>query len=326
MQTLNVRQTQVAIKQIKDYFQLALAKSLNLTRISAPLFVRPETGLNDNLTGVEIPVNFELSRYGFSVEIVQSLAKWKRNALRNYGFTYGEGLYTDMDAIRKDEELGPLHSIYVDQWDWELHISKEERNLDFLKKIVEKIYLVFQETENYINGLYPNAFSKKLPEKIFFISAQELENLYPQLRPEQREEEITRLNKAVFIHEIGDLLESGEKHDIRSPDYDDWSLNGDILLWSPVLDCSVELSSMGIRVDENRLLEQLKKSDSMDRISQKYHQDLLNGLLPYCIGGGIGQSRICMYFLEKHHIGQVQSSVWPDKIHRECEEEGICLL
>jgi aspartate--ammonia ligase len=288
--------------------------------------VRPETGLNDNLSGVEIPVKFQLSRYGFSVEIVQSLAKWKRDALNKYGFDYGEGLYADMDAIRKDEELDALHSIYVDQWDWELRIRKEQRNLEFLKGVVEKIYLAFKNTEIYLNDIYPGAFSEKLPEEIAFISSQELENLYPKLTPVEREEAITRLYRAVFIHGIGDLLESGQKHDGRSPDYDDWMLNGDILFWNPVLECPVELSSMGIRVDEISLLEQLEKSGTMDRISQKYHQDLLGGRLPYTIGGGIGQSRICMYFLEKRHIGEVQSSIWSDEIIKECSEKNIHLL
>lgn len=326
MQEFNIRQTQIAIKQIKDYFQVALATSLNLTRVSAPLFLRPETGLNDNLSGVEMPVHFELSRYGFSVEIVQSLAKWKRDALKKYGFDYDEGLYTDMDAIRKDEELDALHSIYVDQWDWELRIRKEDRNLEFLKNTVKKIYQAFKDTENYLDEIYPGSFSEKLPKEIFFISSQELEDLYPGKKPMQREEAITKLHKAVFIYGIGDLLSSGERHDGRSPDYDDWQLNGDILFWNPVLNCAVELSSMGIRVDEKSLLEQLEKSNTLERISQKYHQDLLGGLLPYTIGGGIGQSRICMYFLEKRHIGEVQSAIWSDEIYKECLEKGICLL
>lgn len=326
MQDFTIRQTQIAIKQIKDFFQVDLAKTLHLTRVSAPLFVRPETGLNDNLSGTEMPVHFVMPRYGISAEIVQSLAKWKRDALRRYEFDFGEGLYTDMNAIRKDEELDPLHSIYVDQWDWELRIKKEERTLTFLKDTVERIFKVFQDTEIYLDKLYPGSFSTKLPEQIFFISSQELEDLYPHLPAKLREEAITREKRAVFIHGIGDLLHSGTRHDGRSPDYDDWQLNGDILFWNPVLECAVELSSMGIRVDEKSLLEQLKKAEATDRLNQQYHRNLLKGVLPYTIGGGIGQSRICMYFLEKRHIGEVQASIWPDEILKTCAEKGIHLL
>lgn len=231
-----------------------------------------------------------------------------------------------MNAIRKDEILGPLHSIYVDQWDWEIRIKKEDRNLTFLREVVERIYKVFTDTEDYLDGLYPGRFLKKLPEEIFFISSQVLEDLYPMLRPEAREEEITRLKKAVFIYAIGDRLKSGISHGSRSPDYDDWQLNGDILFWNPILDRAVELSSMGIRVDKDALLDQLKKAQALDRLNQNYHRDLIEGLLPYTIGGGIGQSRICMYFLEKRHIGEVQASIWPDHIIEVCAKNGIDLL
>lgn len=326
MKTFTIRETQVAIKEIKDFFQVDLGKTLNLTRVSAPLFVRPESGLNDNLSGAEMPVHFVMPRYAISAEIVQSLAKWKRSALKRYGFKVYEGLYTDMNAIRKDEILDSLHSIYVDQWDWELRIEKKDRNLDFLREVVKKIYRVFVDTENYLNELYPNNFAKKLPQEIFFISAQELEDRYPSLSPEKREEEIARIHKAVFVYAIGDKLKSGMSHGSRSPDYDDWKLNGDIIFWSPILGKAVELSSMGIRVDEKSLLEQLKKASALDRLNQKYHRDLLDGLLPYTVGGGIGQSRICMYFLEKRHIGEVQAAIWPDSMIEACARAGIELL
>lgn len=321
-----VKETQRAIKHIKDLFQNELSRELNLHRVSAPLFVRPETGLNDNLSGVELPVKFALRKYGIPVEIVQSLAKWKRNALKVYDYDLYEGIYTDMNAIRQDEYLDYLHSIYVDQWDWEVPIKKEDRNIDYLKEVVNKIYSVFKTVESSLNEKYEGAFSKKLPEEILFITTQELEDRYPHLDAKGREREITREYKAVFLNAIGKELKSGLPHDGRSPDYDDWELNGDILFWNPVAEDCVELSSMGIRVDEVSLLRQLEINDSMDRISMKYHQDILNKRLPYTIGGGIGQSRICMFFLEKRHIGEVQSSVWPNSVIRECEEQGIELL
>lgn len=322
---MDIRQTQIAIKQIKDCFQEHLAKELNLLRVSAPLFVRPESGLNDDLSGVEVPVRFELAQYGQQAEIVQSLAKWKRYALKRYGFQPGEGLYTDMDAIRPFEVLDEIHSIYVDQWDWERVIGEENRNMDFLKEIVQKIYQAFLFTEEYINGLYP-ALNKKLPEKITFLTTAELEDMYPDLKPEEREREICRQKKAVFLMQIGGVLKCGRAHGMRSPDYDDWNLNGDILFWNPTLDNVIELSSMGIRVDAARLLEQIHLSGFEERLQKSYHPMLLSGELPLSIGGGIGQSRICMFFLEKRHIGEVQASIWPEKMILDCEKKGIHLL
>ena len=323
---LNLKETQMAIKSLKDYFQRDLANTLNLARISAPLMVRPETGLNDNLSGVEKAVNFDIRNYGINVEIVQSLAKWKRNALKEYGFKSYEGLYADMNAIRPDEELDNIHSVYVDQWDWEVIIKKEDRTEEFLGLIVREIFEVFKRAEEYINQVYPNALSKKLPEEIFTICAQELEDLYPNLSAKDREREITKEKKAVFIKKIGRKLNSGEPHDVRSPDYDDWDLNGDILFWDEKIDNAIELSSMGIRVDEESLIKQLEESNKMERVDLPYHKNLLNGQLPYTIGGGIGQSRLCMFFLEKSHIGEVQASVWDEKTIEECNSKGIFLL
>ncbi|MGE5629468.1 MAG: aspartate--ammonia ligase [Caulobacteraceae bacterium] len=323
---LGIRETEVAIKAIKDYFEAALAKKLNLTRVSAPLFVRKDTGLNDNLNGVERPVSFDALTIGEKeLEIVQSLAKWKRIALKRYGFAPGEGLYTDMNAIRRDEALDSLHSIYVDQWDWEKIIRKEDRTEKTLKEIVRSIYSVFLDTEKYVYKLYPQ-YKPALPEKIFFITTQELEDMYPGKTPKERENLITKDKGAVFIMKIGAPLESGIRHDGRAPDYDDWALNGDIVFWNPTLQCAFELSSMGIRVDEKSLLHQLEVSGCSDRKVLPFHSALLNGELPYTVGGGIGQSRICMYFLRKAHIGEVQSSIWPDEMLEECENMNIKLL
>lgn len=324
--SLNIRMTEVAIKQTKDFFESELAKALNLTRVSAPLFVKPETGLNDNLNGVERPVSFDVKGIGGdTVEVVHSLAKWKRMALKRYGFSSGEGLYTDMNAIRRDEDLDNLHSVYVDQWDWERIIEKSERTEETLKNIVRKIYSVFKSTENYLVKLYPD-LKRFLPEDIFFITTQELEDMYPNLTPKERENALAREKKAIFIMKIGDLLSSGIKHDGRAPDYDDWALNGDIVFYYPVLDIAFEVSSMGIRVDEDSLVSQLKKAGCEDRKNFKFHKDLINKELPYTIGGGIGQSRICMFFLGKAHIGEVQSSVWSDEMIAECSENNIELL
>ncbi len=324
--SLNIRMTEVAIKQTKDYFERELAKELNLTRVSAPLFVKPETGLNDNLNGVERPVSFDVKGIGGdTVEVVHSLAKWKRMALKRYGFAAGEGLYTDMNAIRRDEDLDNLHSVYVDQWDWERIINKSERTEDTLKQIVRKIFSVFKRTENYLVKLYPDLQSY-LPEDIFFVTTQELEDMYPTLTPKERENELAREKKAIFIMKIGDLLNSGIKHDGRAPDYDDWSLNGDIVFYYPVLDMAFEVSSMGIRVDEDSLVAQLKKAECEDRKKFKFHKDIINKELPYTIGGGIGQSRICMFFLGKAHIGEVQASVWDDEMITECSKNNIELL
>ncbi len=324
--SLDIRMTEVAIKQTKDFFEDELAKELNLTRVSAPLFVKPETGLNDNLNGVERPVSFDVKGIGGdTVEIVHSLAKWKRMALKRYGFNAGEGLYTDMNAVRRDEDLDNMHSVYVDQWDWERIVQKSERNEDTLKEIVKKIYSVFKKTEAYLAGLYPE-LKPILPEEIFFVTTQELEDMYPTLTPKEREHALAREKKAIFIMKIGDLLKSGIKHDGRAPDYDDWSLNGDIVFYYPVLDIAFEVSSMGIRVDENSLIEQLKKAECEDRKKFKFHKDIINKELPYTIGGGIGQSRICMFFLRKAHIGEVQSSVWSDEMFEECSKNNIELL
>jgi aspartate--ammonia ligase len=323
---LSVKNTETAIKEIKDFFEVSLASELNLTRVSAPLFVRPETGMNDDLSGVERPVSFEVKSIGGAkVEIVHSLAKWKRVALGKYGFKVGEGLYTDMNAIRRDEDVDNLHSIYVDQWDWEAMISKENRNEETLKDIVKKIYNVLKKTEEHIFKTYPH-ISKTLPEDIFFITAQELEDMYPKLSPKEREEAICRNKKAVFIMKIGGLLKSGTRHDGRAPDYDDWTLNGDLLLWYPLLETALEISSMGIRVDEDSLMHQLKEAGCEERAKLKYHRDLLERKLPYTVGGGIGQSRLCMYFLKKAHIGEVQASVWPDSMVDACESANIYLL
>ena len=299
---------------------------MNLIRVSAPLFVRPESGLNDNLSGVEKPVSFKMRKYGENIEIVQSLAKWKRLALKSYEFNIDEGIYTDMNAIRPDEVLDNIHSIYVDQWDWEKVISKENRTYKYLITIVDNIYEIFKETEKYINNIYPKMFIDKLPERIKVITSQELENLYPNESLENREHLIAKKYGAVFISKIGHLLESGKPHGTRSPDYDDWNLNGDIIFWNPILNSAFELSSMGIRVDEKALLEQLKLVNAEYRTKFKYHNMLLDGKLPYTIGGGIGQSRICMFFLEKKHIGQVQASVWTEDIQKICCEKNIFLL
>jgi len=321
---LSIIETQKGIKKIKDFFQIELAKELNLLRVSAPILVASDSGLNDNLSGVERPVNFDLLS-GQTVQIVHSLAKWKRKALNDYGFTIGEGLYTDMNAIRRDEELSNIHSIYVDQWDWEKVISQENRTLDNLYSIVEQIYSVLLKTEDMILHTYPQ-LTKKLPDKITFISAQELEDLYPNLTPKQREDEICQKYGAVFISQVGKVLSSGKPHDLRAPDYDDWELNGDILIYNPVLKRAFEISSMGIRVDQKALIHQLEVTNTMNRLQLPYHQDLMNGLYPFTIGGGIGQSRLCMFFLEKIHIGEVQSSIWPVDMIEECRQQNIYLL
>ncbi len=322
----NIMETEIAIKLIKDFFERELSKELNLTRISAPLFVKKTTGLNDNLNGVERPVAFEMKEAeGEVIEIVHSLAKWKRLALKRYGVNSGEGIYTDMNAIRRDEDLDNTHSIYVDQWDWERVIDREDRNIDFLKKIVNKIYSVFKKTEEMLAQKYEN-YTKFLPEKVTFITSQELENLYPGISSEERENRFAKEHGAIFIMQIGKMLESKERHDGRAPDYDDWELNGDLIMWNPVLDSALELSSMGIRVDSESLARQLKELDLEERKELEYHKMLLNNELPLTIGGGIGQSRICMFLLQRAHIGEVQASIWSDEIIAECEKNGINLL
>jgi len=322
---MGIRETEIAIKMLKDHFERELADTLNLTRVSAPLFVRPETGLNDNLNGIERPVGFDIKELGCDVEIVQSLAKWKRLALKDYGFNVHEGIYTDMNAIRRDEIADNLHSIYVDQWDWEMVISESDRNMDFLIKTVKNIYACFYRTQSHVHRFYP-FLEKKLPEEIFVISSQELEDMYPDMTPKEREEKICKDKKAVFISGIGSKLKSGIRHDGRAPDYDDWSLNGDILFWFPVLETALEVSSMGIRVNPSSLRIQLADTGDLDRLSLPFHDMVINGILPFSLGGGIGQSRICMFFLDKAHIGEVQSSVWSDDMIKSCRAAGINLL
>ena len=323
---LDLMESQRAIKKIKDYFQQELAYGLSLRRVSAPLFVTPESGLNDNLNGVERTVQFTIKDMNEqTVEIVQSLAKWKRMALGRYGIAAGNGIYTDMNAIRRDEELDNLHSIYVDQWDWEKVITKEQRTEEYLKETVTIIYNALKNLGDYVNRLYRD-IQTELPNEIYFITTQELEDMYPDLTPKQREDAITREHGAVFIMKIGGALKSGDKHDGRAPDYDDWELNGDIILWNEVLDRAFEISPMGIRVDEETMARQLALAGAEERKDLPFHKAILNRELPYSIGGGIGQSRLCMYFLRKAHIGEVQASVWPDEMISKCEAAGIHLL
>jgi len=322
---LDIMETEVAIKLVKDSFEHELAMALNLTRVSAPLFVRPHTGINDDLNGVERPVSFDVKDLGEDVEIVQSLAKWKRMALNKYGFEPRSGLYTDMNAIRRDETLDELHSIYVDQWDWERVILPHQRDLHYLKHTVRSIYEALRETQLRLTQRFP-ILSPFFPEEITFVTAQELEDEWPDLSPKERENEICRRNGAVFIMQIGGVMKSGQRHDGRAPDYDDWSLNGDIMLWYPVLERAVEISSMGIRVDAATLRSQLTEAGCLDRLELPFHRALVSGELPLTMGGGIGQSRICMLMLEKAHIGEVQSSVWPQAMVEDCEARGIHLL
>ena len=324
--TIPPMETQRAIKKIKDYFQQELAYGLNLRRVSAPLFVAPETGLNDNLNGVERRVSFTiLDMDEKTVEIVQSLAKWKRMALGKYGIKPGHGIYTDMNAIRRDEELDNIHSLYVDQWDWEKVITKEQRTTEYLHETVTTIYNAVKNLGDYVNRLYRD-IQTELPNEIYFITSQELEDLYPDKTPKEREQLITKAHGAVFIEKIGGTLRSGEKHDGRSPDYDDWELNGDILLWNEVLEIAFEITSMGIRVDSDAMERQLKLAGAEDRKSLSFQSAVLNGELPLSIGGGIGQSRLCMFFLRKAHIGEVQVSVWPKEMDEECRKANIFLL
>ena len=323
---LDIKQTEIAIKQVKDFFERELAIQLNLKRVSAPLFVTPESGLNDNLNGVERPVSFGIKEQrGQRAEIVHSLAKWKRLALKNYNFEEGEGLYTDMNAIRRDEDTDNIHSIFVDQWDWEKIIRREDRTTDTLIHTVKSVYEALRVTEKYMANKY-DYIQCFLPEEITFITSQELEDKYPGLTSKEREKAIAKENGAVFIMQIGGVLNSGEPHDGRAPDYDDWSLNGDIIVYYPVLDMALELSSMGIRVDENALKEQLSIAGCPERAEFPFQKALLNGELPYTIGGGIGQSRICMFFLRKVHIGEVQASLWPDDVWAKAKENALQLL
>ena len=332
---LSLRETERAIKFIKDLFQKKLAEQLNLQRVSAPLFLRQGCGVNDDLNGVERKASFAIKEDNNSVaEMLFSLAKWKRMALADYGFRQGEGLYTDMNAVRPEEALDNLHSIYVDQWDWERVMSKVQRNLDFLKEIVGKIYRVMKDTEAAVHEEYPQ-IEPILPEKITFVHTEDLVRMYPELNPQERENQITKKYGAVFVIGIGGQLSDGRVHDGRAPDYDDWitptgegrrGLNGDILLWYPLLSRAFEISSMGIRVDRDSLLEQLKICGALERAELEWHKRLLNGEFPLCIGGGIGQSRLCMFFLRKLHVGEVHASVWPQQTAEKCHRAGIRLL
>ncbi len=332
---LDVKQTEKAIKLIKDFFESNLAAELRLSRATAPLFVLRGTGINDDLNGVEKPVSFPIiDMKGQTAEIVQSLAKWKRMMLADYGMQLGYGLYTDMNAVRPSEQLDNLHSIYVDQWDWERVISPKERTIPFLQKIVRKIYEVIKRTEFHLCDRYP-FIKPELPDEITFIHSEDLQRKYPNMNPRQREEEVVRQHRAVFIIGIGAPLADGIPHDGRAPDYDDWTtetsngfrgLNGDIIIWNNVLNCSYELSSMGIRVDREALLKQLEITGTMERKELLFHRRLLNNELPLSIGGGIGQSRLCMYFLRKAHIGEVQVGVWPEEMVEVCRANNIFLL
>ncbi len=323
--SLSLRDTQRAIKLTKDLFERNLAQTLNLERVTAPLIVTKQSGINDDLNGVERKVHFTTKEFECEAEVVQSLAKWKRLALYRYGFKKGEGLYTDMSAIRRDDNVDNLHSIYVDQWDWELVISREQRTIDFLKEIVEKIVDAFNKTHKEVIKEYPQ-LKQRFAEKPFFITSQELEDMYPDFTDKEKEYAITKKYGTVFIMQIGDTLKSGKKHDGRAPDYDDWSLNGDLLMWSDPLDTAIELSSMGIRVDRDALIYQLDKAGCNERLHFDYHSKIANDVLPLTIGGGIGQSRICLIMLDKVHVGEVQASIWPQEMILKCKENGIEIL
>lgn len=323
---LDLHDTQLGIKMVKDFFQSMLAQRLNLTRVSAPLFVDPTTGLNDNLNGYERPVKFGIKEQNErEAEVVHSLAKWKRYALEKYGFSVGEGIYTDMNAIRRDEDTDNIHSIFVDQWDWEKVITREDRNLDFLKDTVRTVYKCLRKTEQYVSIQY-DYVDLILPKDIFFITTSELEEMFPDNTPKEREYYIAKAKGAVCIMQIGGPLGNGEPHDGRAPDYDDWELNADIVVYYPVLDIALELSSMGIRVDKESLLRQLDMAGCPERANLPFQKGIIDGTLPLTIGGGIGQSRICMFFLRKAHIGEVQSSIWPDDTVEACKKAGINLL
>lgn len=322
---LGLLETEKAIKFVKDEFEKELAKALNLTRVSAPLFVEPSTGLNDNLNGVERAVRFDILTLKKDVEIVQSLAKWKRNALAKYGFQHGSGLYTDMNAIRRDETLDALHSVYVDQWDWEKIISRDERKFSYLKKTVKSVYKAIKKTAAKVGAKYPEVLTE-LPNDITFISTKALEKEYPELSRKERENAAAKKYGAIFVYQIGWDLKDGAPHDGRAADYDDWKLNGDIVLWYDVLGLAFEVSSMGIRVDENSLVRQLKKRKENFKLENPYCRDILAGKLPLTIGGGIGQSRLCMFLLKKAHIGEVQASIWADEDVKKYEKQGINLL
>lgn len=323
---LDLYDTQIGIKTVKDFFQNLLAERLHLLRVSAPLFVEPSSGLNDNLNGVERPVAFDIKyQDGAEAEIVHSLAKWKRYALQKYGFSHGEGLYTDMNAIRRDEETDNIHSIFVDQWDWEKIIHRNERTLEVLQDTVRIVYKVLRKTEKYMSIRY-DYIEELLPHDIFFVTTQELATMFPDAAPKEREYYIAKAKGAVCIMQIGDVLEDGKPHDGRAPDYDDWALNADIVVYYPVLDIALELSSMGIRVDREALLSQLDKAGCPERAALPFQKAIIEEKLPFTIGGGIGQSRICMFFLRKAHIGEVQCSIWPQDTLALAERAGVKLL
>ena len=325
--TLSMRDTQKAIKIVRDTFEDNLAERLNLERISAPLFVTRKSGINDDLNGVERAVSFDVKEMqeAGDVVIVHSLAKWKRLALKKYGFMSGEGFYTDMNAIRRDEDMDNLHSIYVDQWDWEKAIEREDRNTDYLKNTVRSIINALVDTLELVKEKFPQV-KTEFTRDVFFITTQELEDMYPELTAKEREKAITKEKQIVFLMQIGGNLKSGKPHDGRAPDYDDWSLNGDILVYSDVLEDVIEISSMGIRVDEKSLDNQLNIADKNERREFDYHKQILNGTLPLTIGGGIGQSRVCMLLLGKLHIGEVQASLWSDDMIKKCAEKNVNLL
>ncbi len=323
--SLSQRDTQRAIKIIKDTFQVKLAEALNLDRVTAPIMVTEDSGLNDDLNGVERKVHFTMKEVPGTAQVVQSLAKWKRMALYRYHYEAGEGIYTDMNAIRRDDDCDNLHSLFVDQWDWEKVITREDRNEQYLKDTVSAIVNALYETNEAVKAKYP-AVNCPINKDVFFITTQELEDMYPGLSGKQRENAITKEHGTVFLMQIGGRLKSGEKHDGRAPDYDDWSLNGDILVWNDVLKCSFEISSMGIRVDAESLRRQLELADATERERFPYHQGILKNELPLTIGGGLGQSRICMLLLQKAHIGEVQVSIWPEDMREKCRENNIILL
>lgn len=322
---LSLYDTQTAIGLLKRTFEERLCLALNLKRVSAPLFVDPTTGLNDDLNGVERPVRFDLKETGKDAVVVHSLAKWKRMALAAYGFSAGEGLYTDMNAIRRDEEMDNLHSVYTDQWDWEKIITRETRTVEYLKKVVQGIVGAICDTLDFLKCRYPQ-INVELSRTVTFVTSQQLEDSYPELTPKERENAYLKAHKTVFIMQIGDKLRSGKPHDSRAPDYDDWALNGDILFWDEALGCAIEISSMGIRVDEKSLSEQLAKAGAEERRKLPFHKALLNDELPLTIGGGIGQSRLSMLLLGKAHIGEVQVSLWDDETRRICKQHGVVLL
>ncbi len=322
---LSVRETQRAIKMVKDAFQRRLATALNLDRVTAPVIVEAGRGINDDLSGVERKISFDAKNAGVTVEIVQSLAKWKRMQLSAFGYQPGEGIYTDMNAVRRDDDVDHIHSLFVDQWDWEVVISEKERTREYLHDVVRRIVDTLCEVKEMVSTTYP-ALQSPICREVTFITSRELEEMYPTLTPKERENEITRQRGTVFLEQIGVPLSNGIPHDSRAPDYDDWTLNGDILVWNPTLGCALELSSMGIRVDAPRLSEQLIASGATERARLEYHRGVLDGTYPLTLGGGIGQSRLCMLLLEKAHIGEVQSSVWPASHREAVKKDNIYLL